>query len=588
MYAVRPPEDATGPWNAAAGAAAFVQRLDGSAGAQYRSGIEKTIEGVEEMQQTAGVANDPRMSSADVIVAGSGHNGLVAACYLARGGLDVLVVEAHDTPGGMTATNPMAPEAPDHLINEASIHASLFRMSPIEAELELTSKFGLRQRVIDPCHVQLNPDGDESLGLWRDPMKTAEEMRYFSPRDAKAYIELANLIDTAVQIGLPIAMTNITKPGMGVILKVLSAAVGKLRYWGPMFSMMTNTFAGLIEETFEHPMNRAPFATALPFMDFKSDLSAFAIVYLAVLQRYGVAMFEGGTGAFPKALIRCLEASGGRVRTSAPVSELIVRNGRVTGVKLESGEELLARKAVLTAFSPKSVLNHLLPAGTLPEKLAKRAARIPTSNRGIADYKLNIALKGKVHFTRHQAWRNKRDGLDLRLPTTQWATHEQAIAAYDACVRGEVPEMIPGLAQITTAFDPAMAPPGHDTFWFWGGLVPFNPRIGWDQARDLITERVIKDTAKYLDGIEELEIARRPLAPPDIEKRFRAIDGSVYHVDPYITRFGAGRPAMGFAGYKTPVPGLFLSGSGTHPSAGICGLPGRNAAQTLLADVRKG
>ena len=204
----------------------------------------------------------------------------------------------------MTATNPMAPEAPDHLINEASIHASLFRMSPIDAELELTSRFGLRQRVIDPCHVHLNRDGDESLALWRDPMKTAEEMRYFSPNDAKAWIELANLIDTAVKIGLPIAMTNITRPGWGVVSKVLLAALGKLRYWGPMFSMMTNTFAGLIEETFEHPMNRAPFATALPFMDFKSDLSAFAMVYLAVLQRYGIAMFEGGTGASPLTSIK--------------------------------------------------------------------------------------------------------------------------------------------------------------------------------------------------------------------------------------------------------------------------------------------
>ena len=133
-----------------------------------------------------------------------------------------------------------------------------------------------------------------------------------------------------------------------------------------------------------------------------------------------------------------------------------------------------------------------------------------------------------------------------------------------------------------------MAPEGHDTFWYWSGVVPFAPKVGWDVARDEITNRLIKDTAQYYDGIEELEIARRPLAPPDIEKRFWAIDGSVYHVDPYITRFGPGRPMPGMAGYETPVPGLFLSGSGTHPSAGICGLPGRNAAQTMIQAIRKG
>jgi len=118
--------------------------------------------------------------------------------------------------------------------------------------------------------------------------------------------------------------------------------------------------------------------------------------------------------------------------------------------------------------------------------------------------------------------------------------------------------------------------------------VPVDPREGWDKARNQITERVIKDTGKYFDGIEELEIARRPLAPPDIEKRFWAIDGSVYHVEPYISRFGAGRPAVGLAGYATPIPGLYLSGSGTHPSAGISGLPGRNSAQALIAAIRKG
>jgi phytoene dehydrogenase-like protein len=541
-------------------------------------------------------SNDPltaialaKTMSLDVIVAGAGHNGLVAACYLARAGLGVLVLEAHETVGGMTCTNPMAPEAPDHLINEASIHASLFRMSPIDAELELSEKYGLTQRVIDPCHVQLSADGDESIGMWRDPVRMANEIRYFSPKDADAYIEFANLIATAVDIGLPLALTRATRPAPSVVLKVLGRAIKGRKQFGKLVHFVTSSHAGLLEEMFEHDMVRACFTTGLPFMDYKSDFSAFAMVYIGVLQKYGVAMFEGGTGAFPNALIRCLEAAGGQVRTSAPVAELVMRNGRVAGVRLQNGDEIMASKAVMTAFSPKMVLNHMLPKGVLPEKLAARASRIPTRNRGVLDYKLNIALKGKIFPRRHQAWRNERynDGIDLRLPTTQWATYKETLEAYDACIRGDVPAMIPGLAQITTAFDPSMAPPGHDTYWFWSGLVPVAPREGWDKARDQITDRVIKDSAQYFDGIEELEIARRPLAPPDIEKRFFAIDGSVYHVEPYISRFGAGRPAIGFAGYETPIPGLYLSGSGTHPSAGISGIPGRNAAQALIKALKK-
>jgi phytoene dehydrogenase-like protein len=188
-------------------------------------------------------------------------------------------------------------------------------------------------------------------------------------------------------------------------------------------------------------------------------------------------------------------------------------------------------------------------------------------------------------MAKHERWRG--DGLDLRLPCTTWNTHQQALDAFDACVRGEVPEMVPGLSQITTAFDPSMAPEGHDTFWYWTGLTPAHPRDGWEVARKQITERVIKDAAQYFDGLEELEIARRPLAQPDIEERFRAIDGNVYHVDPIITRFGPLKPAMGLAGYSTPLAGLFLTGSGTHPVAGISGMPGQNAAREVMRTLRR-
>jgi phytoene dehydrogenase-like protein len=539
------------------------------------------------MPQSAPLANESLASSRndiDAIVAGAGHNGLVAACYLARAGLKVLVLEASPTAGGMTSTNPMAPEAPEHIINEASIHASLFRLSPIAAELELETKFGLRQRLIDPCHVQLSSNGDASIAMWRDANRTAEEIKYFSKKDAQTWLEYSDLIDRAIKIGLPLATTSITRPNIGAVLKVLGGTMRHARHLPAMIRLMTGTHAAVLEELFESDIVRACCLTGLPFMDFKTDLSSFAMVYLGALQSTGISMFEGGTGAFPKALIRCLEASGGEVRTSAPVKEMIVNEGKVVGVRLNSGEEIFAKKGVMTAFSPKTVLNYMLPEGLLDHRMATRAKHIPTNQRGIADYKLNMALKGKIVPTRHQNWRKKMGwgAEDLRLPTLQWATYEEGLKAYRDCTRGEVPDIIAGLGQVTTAFDPSMAPKGHDTYWFWSGLIPADPHMGWEKARDLITERVVKNSAEYYDGIEEFEIARRPLAPPDIAERFNAIDGSVYHVEPYITRFGPGRPAFGFAGYKTPIPGLFLSGSGTHPSAGICGMPGRNAAKTMV------
>jgi phytoene dehydrogenase-like protein len=169
---------------------------------------------------TTTAAGDHGARRAEVVVVGAGHNGLVAACYLAKAGADVLVLERWETPGGMTSTNPMAPEAPDHLINEASIHASLFRTTNIDAELELSSKYGLRQRLIDPAHVHLSPEG-ESIAMWRDANRTVEEIKRFSRRDARKWLELSNVIAKATAIGLPMMQTNPVRPAAKNVLASL-------------------------------------------------------------------------------------------------------------------------------------------------------------------------------------------------------------------------------------------------------------------------------------------------------------------------------------------------------------------------------
>lgn len=528
--------------------------------------------------------NDPSIPrSAEVVVVGSGHNGLVAAAYLAKAGLDVLVVEASPTAGGMTATNPFEPEAPEYMLNEASIQASLFRTTTIDSDLGLSRRFGLRQTVIDPAHFQLAADGS-SLGLWRDPRKTAEELSYFSRKDARALLELYEVIDAAVEIGLPMMQTNVSKPELDKVFTSLKAAAKNRKQLVNIGRWMAASQAQAIEESFEHDMIRAPLLSSLPFMPFDADLSGWSLIYLGVLSRYGVSMFHGGTGAFSKSLIKCIEAHGGRVVTSSPVEQLVMAGERCTGVRIAGGKEITASRGVLTACSPRTTLARLLPEGVLTRKQQNAVDFIPTKKRGIADYKLNVALSGQIDMSKHEKWRG--DGIDLRIACNCFHTYEQALAAARACVRGEIPDAIPGLAQVTNSFDPSMSPPGKDLFWYWTGVTPSVPREGWDVARKQIADTIMKDAEQYYRGVESLEIARRPLALPDIEERFWAIDGSVYHVDPTITRFGPNKPAFGFAGYKTPVPGLFLTGSGTHPVAGISGMPGQNAARTMIKEFQ--
>lgn len=527
------------------------------------------------------VAQTPR--EADVVVVGSGHNGLVAAAYLAKAGLKVLVVEAAATAGGMTSTNSFAPEAPEYTINEASIQASLFRTTTINDDLELSTRYGLRQTVIDPAHFQLAADGS-SLGLWRDPRKTASELEHFSRKDARALLELYEVIDAAVEIGLPMMQTNAVTPDISAIMKAAKGVAKNRKQLSAIGRWMASSQTEAVEESFEHDMIRAPLLTSLPFMPFDADLSGWSLIYLGVLSKYGVAMFHGGTGSLPKALIGVLKDNGGDIITSSPVEELIIEHNRCVGVRVRGGAEIRARRGVLTACSPKTTLTRLLPRGVLEHKKQVAADHIPTRKRGIADAKINVALSGRVDMSKHEKWRG--DGIDLRLACNCYHTYEQAKEAAKACVRGQVPDAIPGLAQVTNAFDPSMSPPGKDLWWFWTGLTPSFPEEGWDVARKKITDSIIKDADQYYKGVEDLQVAVRPLVLPDIEERFWAIDGSVYHVDPTISRFGPNKPVSGFAGYRTPVDGLFLTGSGTHPVAGISGMPGQNAARTMLKDFR--
>lgn len=515
----------------------------------------------------------------DVIVAGAGHNGLVAAAYLAKAGLDVLVLEASPTFGGMTSTNPIFPEHPEYMVNEGSVQASLFRTTNIDEELGLSAKYGLRQRVGDPAHVQMQLDC-ASLALWRDPNKVADELRKFSRKDAQAYLDIFEVINAATQIGLPLMQTNPVRPEFQAVMKTLGRASKYRKHLAEIARWAGSTQAETVEEHFETDIIKAALMIGLPFMNYHADTSGWALIYLGVLSRYGVSMFLGGTGAFPKALIACIEDNRGTARGNAKVEQLIMRGTRVAGVELASGEQILSRRGVLTAFSPYQTLNRLLPTGVLPDKLQNRVEHIPTQGRGFADGKLNVIVKGKIKMTKMEKWRG--DGLDLRVALNSYHTYEEALNAQAAAIRGEVPDHVPGLAYLTSAFDPALAPADGDTFWFWTGLLPFDPKVGWEQAREQVTKTIIEQSSFYYEGLEELEIEHKALMPPDIQERFHAESGSVYHVDPVVTRFGPAKPAWGFGGYKTPVPGLFLTGSGTHPVAGISGMPGQNAAKTMI------
>jgi phytoene dehydrogenase-like protein len=517
----------------------------------------------------------------DVIVIGAGHNGLVAASYLARAGLDVIVLEASPTSGGMLGTNPIFANAPDHLINEGGIQASLFRSTTIEDDLEL-KRFGLKQIIADPFHVHLDPEGP-SLAFWKDPMRTAEELKYFSRKDAKAYIEFTNSCDAAMDLTLPFMNGHPTHPSGKAILNAIPVAVRRRKELAPLMSFLTRSHAEIITERFDSPLIRGALASMPPFCWMTQDGTGWALIYIAMCHRTNSSRFAGGSGQLPAAIQRSFEASGGTVRVGARVEELLLEGDRISGVRLEGGEELHA-PYVMAACSPKLTLCELLPRGVLTDTMQRRADAIPVDVVEAATLKIDVALDGQLSLPRHQAWR--KDGLNLRHPIVAWQTFEDHIRAWEDTIAGRWPDPLCGIGIIPSALDPTQAPEGQDTFWYWSGITPAHPKEPWEDVREKIGDRALNAAADFYQGLDSMVIERRVFNIPDLAIRFNVPGGNVYHVDPAAMRFGPLRPASGFGSYDTPVPGLFLTGAGTHPTGGISGIPGQQSAKWMLKKMR--
>jgi phytoene dehydrogenase-like protein len=518
----------------------------------------------------------------DVIVIGAGHNGLVAACYLARAGLDVLVVEAADAVGGCTTTATLIPEAPDHRINPCAVDMCLLRGSGVVADLEL-HRFGFQEREVDPSYVGLDAEG-ASLAIWRDPRRTAEEIRRFSHHDAKAYLEFARTLEAATDVMFPLLLSHPTRPAPRNLLAAAWGGARQPRRLSQLMRFFTASAPEVIEERFRHPMVQGALAvmTGVAGPPITLDGTAANLLFFGFVHRLGVSRLLGGTQALPDALSACLAASGGHLRTSAAVEELLTSGEHVRGVRLHTGEELTAR-AVLASCDPHSTLTRLLPPDMLPEPLAARAARIPIDNLGAAYLKVDVALSGRLELPRHQAWRG--DGLDLRRPAALVGTLEQMCDAFAQAAAGGLADPLPFAGVVPTAVDPSQAPAGQDTCYLWAGWAPRRPSEGWDALAAPAGKALLAHAGQYYEGIEAMELGRWVETPPDFVKRLRA--PHAYHVDLSLFRNGPLRPAAGFAGYRTPVPGLFLTGGGTHPGPSVSGVPGRLAARTVMRTLRK-
>lgn len=519
----------------------------------------------------------------DVIVVGAGHNGLTSACYLARAGLDVLVVDASASIGGMTSTAPIISAAPQHQINLGALDATFVHATDLIQDLDLP-RFGYREVWTDPIWVCLQNE-DASIAIWRDARRTAEEIRKFSADDARAYLELTRTLDAMIGIGLPLMLAHPLHPGWHARAAAIASALKNCAQLRPIAALLGSSCVELISSRFRHPVVRGALASICSaFGPILADGTAVILLALGWYLRFGASRPIGGTQALPNALFGALRALGGKVRCNAAVDQIIVREGRAAGVRLHNGEELLASRAVLASCDPRKALLELLPVDTLSPEHQAQAASIPSFGDGTALLKVDVAMRGRLSLARYE--RRRGDGVDLRQTGIYMGTLDDAVSAETAAVRGDVPAVINLYAGIPTASDPSQAPEGQDTLWMYAHPMPLRPRIPWSQSAAQVGDRVIARAAEFIDGVAEMEIGRSVETSDDLARRFNATNGCLWHVDLKLTRLGPMRPARAFSGYGTPLPGYFLGSAGSHPVPGMSGLPGRLASQEILRKLR--
>ncbi len=527
----------------------------------------------------------------DVIVVGSGHNGLACACYLAKAGQKVCVLERRDTIGGAVCTETMfqSAEAPDgYQIDVGSSAHFMIHQTPVIQDLDLES-FGLEYIEMDPFMSYPVPRGGV-IHFHRSVEKTMESIAKVSASDAAAYRDFINFWK---RINDGVLKTFLVPPTPGGIIgEVLK---GQIRD-GSMFQKgeqvdgirkILSSYGQVVDEYFESE----PVKTALLWFAAQSgpvpDQTATAdfVGWQAMLHESGGKRPKGGSGMLTRAMVRMLEANGGEVRSNAPVAKILVypdRNGvKAGGVRLESGEEILSKRVVSNAHVQTTMLNMVGPEHLSPS-LFKRVGDINVGNGfGMV---IRCAVEELPEYDACPGDPYIHNGLQLLVPSREYM--RASIGDYMA---GRPPDHPSVLAMTFTKIDPSLAPEGRHLLYAWAQWHPYRLSGGrkWEEIREEEAEKIYKVVTQYAPNMKDKRIDWYIQSPKDIERKHGLLKGNVMHVEMTFDQMFMFRPTPELSRYKTPVKNLYLSSASCHPGGGVFAAAGYNAAHVILKDIRK-
>jgi phytoene dehydrogenase-like protein len=521
----------------------------------------------------------------DAIVIGGGHNGLTSAAYLARAGWSVLVLERRHVLGGAAVTEEVFP---GFRFSVCSYVVSLLRPEIIR-ELSLP-QHGLEILPLDGTFTPL-----EDNYLWRvnDHGRTMRELRRFSAPDAEAYEEYGQLMVDMARFIKPVL--SIVPPDPGKVnpfewlgVAGLAARFRELpeQHQATFVQLMTMSAADFLDQWFEtDPLKATMSASGVigTYLGIRSPGTAYVLLHHymgeidGAFRAWGIP--RGGTGAVSEAIAAAARTAGAEIRTEAPVGRILVRDGRASGVVLDSGEEITAR-AVLSSVDVWGTFFGLLESSDLDPQFADELRRYKF--RGSSG-KVNLALDALPDFTCLPGPGEHLRGAISFSPSVDYMERAYDDAKYGRFSRRPYIDMI-----IPTLVDPSMAPPGKHVMSCFVQYAPYHLAEGnWDDQRDAFGDAVIDTIAERAPNIRDIILHRQVLTPLDLERTFGLSEGNIFHGELSLEQLFFNRPVPGWARYRTPIDDLWLNGSATHPGGGLMGAPGRIAALEVLRAYKK-
>ncbi len=525
----------------------------------------------------------------DAIVIGGGHNGLTAAAYLGRAGLKTLVLERRAVLGGAAVTEEFHP---GYRNSVASYTVSLLRPEVIE-ELEL------KRHGFDPvkmhAHLSLLQDG-RALLLTDDEAANRAAVGRFSPRD---YDNSQRFYAATDRIGEVIRAQWLKPPPAlgGGIMDLLALLPGAREFRGLsledrhlFMQFMTSPANEIADRWFESEEMRNFMAGHCVSGNFASlDAPGSAIPYF----HHALGEFEGergawghargGMGAITQAMASSGRAHGVEYRTGAPVERIIMESGRAVGVRIEGGEEFRARR-VLANTDPKRTFLKFVGREHLPAGFADGIERL---RMGHATLRMNLALSGPPQFAGLSAAESDvaRGG-----SITIFPTRVQIEANYRDALAGRIIDAPYLDIRIPSAIDDTLAPKGHHVMSLIGKYYPYRlaDGQGWDEIGPSVAEKIITTLERFMPNLRSRIVGRQFLASLDLERVFGLTEGDIFHGRHDLDQIFGLRPHPQAAQFATPVPGLYLCGSGAHPGGAVSGAPGRNAAMRVIKDAKRG